>query len=90
MVNKRQQFRVPYGKETTIRLEDGRLITGQAVDINDGGFFLKPQPWEDLSNLVGQGCVLLVDLQVESLELPAQLVRATDTGVGIQFTGKAK
>ncbi len=85
MSSKRKQFRVPYGKELIIRMDDGYLIAGVAGDINDGGFFLKPHGKEDLSKRLGQGGTLIMDLQIETLELPCKVVRIAPHGMGIQF-----
>jgi hypothetical protein len=86
MSNKRQQFRVPYGKELVLRMADDYLIAGKAGNINDGGFLLTPHGQEDHANRVGQQGVLIIELQVERLEIPCQIVRCESKGLGIQFS----
>jgi hypothetical protein len=85
MANKRQHFRVTYGKELVLRMEDNYVISGQAGDINEGGFFLKPHGSEDFSSRVGQPGTLIIDLQAESLNLACKIIRITPQGLGIQF-----
>lgn len=85
MANKRQRYRVPYGKELVARMDDGFIVSGVASDINEGGFFLEPHDKKNLSSRLNQGGVLLIDLDAERVELPFQVVRVTPSGMGIQF-----
>jgi hypothetical protein len=85
MANKRKHSRIPYGKEIVIRMHDNFLISGVAKDITDGGFFLKQRAHDDLSGSIGQRGVLLIDLQIETVELPCKVVRKTKDGLGIKF-----
>lgn len=85
MSSKRHQPRVPYGKELVLRMEDDYLIAGLAGNINDGGFLIRPHGGEDFAHRVGQRGVLVIDLQVESLQLPCKIVRSDSEGLGIQF-----
>ena len=85
MAKKRTQFRVPYGKELLLRMGDGYLISGLADNINDGGIFLKARGQEDFSRWLDKSGTLLIELQVETLELPCKIIRITQEGLGIQF-----
>ena len=81
----RRARRVAYGRALRIRMEDGSLLSGTAGDFSSTGFFLDMATTRTNKDLVGRRGVLLVSLPAESLELPCQVVRITQKGLGMRF-----
>lgn len=84
MKKKRHYTRVPYDKELTVLLENGRLLFGRAGNFSSGGFLLKirGENSQQISGMMGK---LEVDLQDGSLELECRVTFVTVEGVGFCF-----
>ncbi|MBF0439687.1 MAG: PilZ domain-containing protein [Magnetococcales bacterium] len=81
----RRMIRSPYDKEITLQMDNGTILMGSAKNLNAEGFFLAMDITQYTPDLIGMHGNFLEDLHGEKVTIPCQIVRVTDTGVGIQF-----
>ena len=81
---KRRNPRVQYGKVQYLNFGHEQVLAGPAQDISNSGLFVRCD-----TNVAWlreeQPCALMVDLQGETVEIPARVVRVAPDGVAIRF-----
>ena len=78
-------LRVPYDRDLVLRLEDGQMLVGRAKNFSSGGFLMMTGLPLQGRNFEGVKGFLVVETDVESVELPCQIVRMEKNSIAAMF-----
>ncbi|WP_130470019.1 hypothetical protein [Candidatus Magnetaquicoccus inordinatus] len=84
-VRRVRMIRVPYDKDVVLHLDDGRVVSGQATNLNATGFFMAMDIGQVDSSLAGANGYMVEELHGERLTMACRIVRVVESGVGVLF-----